>query len=45
MLLTIFLAIVFSLVMLVVDMAFAAVDPRIKAQYANSAKRKVKTNG
>ena len=42
---SIFLAIVFSLVMLVVDMAFAAVDPRIKAQYANSAKRKVKTNG
>ena len=38
----IFLAIVFSLVMLLVDMAFAAVDPRIKAQYSNSAKRKVK---
>lgn len=42
---SIFLAIVFSLVMLVVDMAYAAVDPRIKAQYSNSAKRKVKANG
>ena len=41
---TIFLAIVFSLCMLLVDMAYAAVDPRIKAQFANSAKKKVKVN-
>ena len=30
---TIFLAIVFSFCMLVVDLVYAAVDPRIKAQY------------
>lgn len=39
---TIFLAIVFSLFMLLVDVAYAMVDPRIKAQYAGSAKKKVK---
>lgn len=42
---TIFLAIIFSLCMLVVDLFYAAVDPRIKAQFVNSAKRKVKKNG
>ena len=40
---TIFLAIVFSFCMLVVDMVYAAVDPRIKAQYERG-KRKVKRN-
>ena len=42
---SIVLAIVFSLVMLIVDMAYAAVDPRIKAQYTSQSKRKVKENG
>ena len=37
---TIFLAITFSICMLVVDLLYAAVDPRIKAQYAG--KKKVK---
>lgn len=37
---TIFLAISFSLCMLLVDLAYAAVDPRIKAQYAGKKKRK-----
>ncbi len=42
---TIFLAIVFSILMLLVDLLYAAVDPRIKAQYASSKKRKkVKAN-
>lgn len=39
----IFLAIVFSFCMLVVDLVYAAVDPRIKAQYERG-KRKVKSN-
>lgn len=41
---SIFLAIVFSLSMLLVDMLYAAVDPRIKAQYQakGKAKRKAK---
>ena len=38
---TIFLAIVFSFSMLLVDMLYAAVDPRIKAQYQNKGKKKV----
>ena len=38
---TIFLAISFSICMLLVDLLYAAVDPRIKAQYA-SAKKPVK---
>lgn len=37
---TIFLAITFSLCMLAVDLLYAAVDPRIKAQYASSRKIK-----
>lgn len=37
---TIFLAITFSLCMLIVDLLYAAVDPRIKAQYASSKKTK-----
>lgn len=36
---TIFLAITFSLCMLLVDLLYAAVDPRIKAQYASSRKK------
>jgi peptide/nickel transport system permease protein len=40
---TIFLAIVFSIFMLLVDIMYAMVDPRIKAQYAG--KKKVKKNG
>ena len=39
---TIFLAITFSLCMLLVDLAYAAVDPRIKAQYEGQSKKKVK---
>lgn len=39
---TIFLAITFSLCMLLVDLAYAAVDPRIKAQYEGQNKKKVK---
>lgn len=45
---TIFLAISFSLCMLGVDLLYAAVDPRIKAQYASTKKtkeKKVKANG
>lgn len=38
----IILAIFTSLMMLVVDLAYAAVDPRIKAQYAGQSKRRVK---
>lgn len=41
---TIFLAIVFSFCMLVVDLVYAAVDPRIKAQYKPRG-RKVKSHG
>ena len=37
---SIFLAIVFSLCMLVVDLLYAAVDPRIKAQYSKGKVRK-----
>lgn len=36
---SIFLAIVFSLCMLAVDLMYAAVDPRIKAQYAKGGKK------
>lgn len=36
----IFLAITFSLVMLLVDIIYAFVDPRIKAQYENAGKKK-----
>lgn len=39
---TIFLAITFSLCMLAVDLLYAAVDPRIKAQYAS--KKRKRTN-
>lgn len=44
---TIFLAITFSLCMLAVDLLYAAVDPRIKAQYASVKKKakKVSENG
>lgn len=42
---TIFLAITFSLCMLAVDLLYAAVDPRIKAQYAKTKKMKKNTEG
>lgn len=35
---TVFLAIVFSLILLVVDLLYAAVDPRIKARYSKGGK-------
>lgn len=35
----VFLAILFSLIMLLVDLAYAFIDPRIKAQYVESGKR------
>jgi len=42
---SIFLAITFSFCMLIVDLLYALVDPRIKAQYASGRKkRKVKAN-
>lgn len=43
----IFLAIVFAVCMLLVDLGYAFVDPRIKAQYAGKSrkKRKVAVNG
>ena len=41
----IILAIFTALMMLLVDLAYAAVDPRIKAQYAGQSKRRVKANG
>lgn len=37
---TIFLAIAFSFIMLAVDLIYAAVDPRIRAQYAGGGKKK-----
>ena len=39
------LAIFTSVMMLLVDLAYAAVDPRIKAQYAGQSKRRSKENG
>lgn len=38
----IFLAIVFAVIMLLVDLLYAAVDPRIKAQYEGASKRREK---
>lgn len=38
----VFLAIVFSIVMLLVDISFAYIDPRIKSQYENEGSRKMK---
>ena len=38
----IFISIAFSLVMLLVDLIYAFVDPRIKAQYQNQHKKKSK---
>ncbi len=37
-----YLAIIFSLCMLLVDIAYGFIDPRIKARYANSGKKKAK---
>lgn len=42
---SIVLAIAFSIAMLLIDLLYAAVDPRIKAQYAAKSKKKVKANG
>ena len=36
------LSILFSLIMLLVDLAFAFIDPRIKAQYAKGGRKKAK---
>ena len=41
---SIFLAISFSLCMLLVDLLYAAVDPRIKAQYSGRGRKKVTRN-
>ena len=41
----IMLSIFTALLMLLVDLAYAAVDPRIKAQYAGQSRKKVKKNG
>ena len=38
----VFLAIAFSLIILLVDLVYAFVDPRIKAQYESRSKKKVK---
>lgn len=40
----IFLAIAFSFCMLLVDLMYAAVDPRIKAKYSSQGRKKVKVN-
>jgi peptide/nickel transport system permease protein len=40
----IFLAIAFSIIMLLCDLLIAAVDPRVKAQFSGGGKRR-KTNG
>ncbi len=42
---TIFLAVAFSICMLLVDLAYAAADPRIKARYAGGGRKKVKNHG
>lgn len=39
----IILAIIFSIIMLVVDLLYAAIDPRIKAQYVGTSKRRKKS--
>jgi peptide/nickel transport system permease protein len=36
----IFLALAFALIMLLVDLAYAFIDPRIKAQFAGKKRRK-----
>lgn len=41
---SVFLAIAFSFCMLGVDLMYAAVDPRIKAQYSGKGRKKVKAN-
>lgn len=42
---SVFLAIAFSICMLGVDLLYAAVDPRIKAQYSSKGKKRVKAHG
>ena len=37
---TLFLAFLFSLVILVVDVLYALIDPRIKAKYENGGRRR-----
>lgn len=39
------LALIFSVVMVIVDLIYAFVDPRIKAQYEGQHKRRMKKNG
>lgn len=41
---SVFLAIAFSFCMLLVDLMYAAVDPRIKAKYSGKGRKKVKVN-
>ena len=40
-----FIAFTFALIMLLTDLLYAFADPRIKAQYVSSGRRKVKENG
>ena len=37
---TLFLAVLFSLIILIVDVLYAFIDPRIKAKYQNGGKRR-----
>ena len=39
------LALLFSIVMLAVDLCYAYIDPRIKAQYEGQQKKRGKKNG
>ena len=41
----VFIAFTFALIMLLTDLLYAFADPRIKAQYVSSGRRKVKENG
>lgn len=41
----IFIALTFSVIMLITDLLYAYADPRIKAQYAGSSRKKVAANG
>jgi peptide/nickel transport system permease protein len=41
----IILAIFIALLMLCMDLVYATVDPRIKAQYINQSKRRAKAHG
>ena len=41
----VFIALTFSVIMLITDLAYAFVDPRIKAQYAGKKKKEAKADG